>query len=256
MRPPDLHSQRPYRSVLTVTMAVLCGLVGGAALLLAAYGSVPGLAWGDLAGSDPAELRAAYVTAGAWATGFGLILLLIGTVISVRRIERSARKIEEHERRFRTIFDGAGDAFIIHDLQGRIIEANPQAVAMFSRRRDELLTLTLANIDEDADHIAARLRTLQDVGYLTFETTLHSSNGRRFPTEVTARTLEYEGTPAVLNIVRDTNSRSGQPSPRSSSARQAVPSTSNSWSWLSRLPRASTGWRATSMMTKRSSGPP
>ena len=46
------------------------------------------------------------------------------------------------DRRARALFEGIDDAVFVHDLDGRILDANPAACRRLGYTREELLALT------------------------------------------------------------------------------------------------------------------
>src|SRR5262249_7914830 len=61
-----------------------------------------------------------------------------GTGVSERGLEGWAQ----------ALFDGIDDAVFVHDLQGRILEANPAACQRLGYPRDEMLRLSTRDIDD------------------------------------------------------------------------------------------------------------
>jgi two-component system, NarL family, sensor histidine kinase UhpB len=67
-----------------------------------------------------------------------------GQDITARR--RSEKDLRASEERFRAVFDRAPDAIVIFDDDGRFVELNTAACALFGRGRDDLLGRTVAEI--------------------------------------------------------------------------------------------------------------
>ncbi len=143
---------------------------------------------------------------------------LVGTasvliVISIHHrnlLERDRRaRLEESERRYRTLFESASDAIMIHSPEGPILEVNEVACEQLGYSRDELLHMTPADIDssEYAPLVPQRVAELQREGHLLFETEHVRRDGSIIPTEVSSRTIEYGGQPVVLSIARDVSER-------------------------------------------------
>ena len=60
----------------------------------------------------------------------------------------------ESEARYRSIFNSATEAFIVYDLDGSIVEANPQACKMHGYSYEDLLALTAKEIiHPDCHHL-------------------------------------------------------------------------------------------------------
>ncbi|HKK08960.1 MAG TPA: PAS domain S-box protein, partial [Gemmatimonadota bacterium] len=63
--------------------------------------------------------------------------------IERKRAERERLKVE---RRYRSLFEAAPDAFVLVDAEGRIVEVNPAAESLFGYDRDELLGRTVEEL--------------------------------------------------------------------------------------------------------------
>ena len=66
------------------------------------------------------------------------------------------------DRRARDLFEAIDDAVFVHDLDGRILDANPAACRRLGYSREELLNLTTRTIDapDFAVNYEERLNTL------------------------------------------------------------------------------------------------
>ncbi len=74
---------------------------------------------------------------------------VICSIIDISERKRLNDILDESELRYRTLFDFACDAILIHDLDGRIFEANRAAVDLFGMPGEKLVTMTLPNLDRD-----------------------------------------------------------------------------------------------------------
>ena len=121
----------------------------------------------------------------------------------------SREQLRQSEMKFRTLFDNTSDGLVIHDLEGRILEVNPLACEQRGYTREELLHMTVADLDaqEHRDRIQDRIQGIQERGHLLFETAHVTKNGTTIPVEVSARPIEFEGKPAILGILRDLTER-------------------------------------------------
>ena len=55
--------------------------------------------------------------------------------------QEAQRAIREGEERFRTIIEESADGFVLHDLQGMMIDANRMACSMLGYSREQLLSM-------------------------------------------------------------------------------------------------------------------
>ena len=90
--------------------------------------------------------------AGLWVTGLivGCLFLLIGRTARVEHLVADrTRELHESEQRFRRLVDNAADAFFLHTEEGKILDVNKQACESLGYTREELLSMTIADIDPD-----------------------------------------------------------------------------------------------------------
>ena len=135
-----------------------------------------------------------------------LLLLIITDICEQKKIEEA---LQESEKRYRTLFENAGDAIMIHDYQGRILEVNGVACERLVYAKEEFAGLHLTDIDANQflEKINERLKELMEKKYLVFESDHKSKTGKIIPVEISCREIEYKGEPAVLSISRDITER-------------------------------------------------
>ncbi|MEG6504607.1 PAS domain-containing hybrid sensor histidine kinase/response regulator [Nitratidesulfovibrio sp. 1201_IL3209] len=139
--------------------------------------------------------------------GEPLLYSIITDVTEQRRAEEALRR---SELRLRMLVESAGDAIYIVDGGGRILDANPEAEHQTGHTREQLLRMSLFDIDEQLDQrVFARLRAkLETARKATFETTHRTRGGAPLPVEVRMALMEEEeGEPLLLAIVRDSSAR-------------------------------------------------
>ncbi|MBU7018447.1 MAG: PAS domain S-box protein [Theionarchaea archaeon] len=137
---------------------------------------------------------------------------IIGIVVAFRDItehKRTEEALKSAEKKFRELFDSAGDALFIHDMEGHFLETNKTACERLGYKREELLQLTSMNIDapEYAAAVSDRIKKIKTEGHAFLETAHITRDGRRIPIEMSSRIIEFEGKSAVLNIARDITDR-------------------------------------------------
>ncbi|RMH17525.1 MAG: phosphodiesterase [Acidobacteria bacterium] len=110
---------------------------------------------------------------------------------------------------YRQLFRHADGAILLHDLEGRILEVNPQAAALFGYREEELLALRFSDLNPSyGKHRSLRaLRQLRSAGKVRFTADLLRKSGAIFPAEISASLLEAGGMTLVAGCVRDLSER-------------------------------------------------
>jgi PAS domain S-box-containing protein/putative nucleotidyltransferase with HDIG domain len=123
------------------------------------------------------------------------------------------KKVEEavlaSEEKFKTLFNSAGDAIFITDLDGNILEVNQVACERLGFERKKIINMTLADIDRPKKSVSlpVKIEELNHKGHIFFETAHKAKNGTIVPIELSSRIIEYEGKPAALSIARDITER-------------------------------------------------
>jgi PAS domain S-box-containing protein len=121
-----------------------------------------------------------------------------------------ADALSESRERYRAILDQAADAIFIDDATGRIIDVNLKACQSLGYSRDELLSKSIKEIDQDAAkaaiHHELRSKAIPDGGY-TFESRYRRKDGSIIPVEETVGPLRLPHGPATIRMIRDTTER-------------------------------------------------
>ncbi len=130
-------------------------------------------------------------------------------VIDITERKKAKEALQKSEERYRTLFNSAADAIVIHDFEGHFLEVNDQTVMRLGYSKDELLGLTPEDIDcpESALKVKCRIDEILHKGFGIFESVNKTKDGRLLPAEVHAHLIEYEGKKAILAIWRDISER-------------------------------------------------
>ncbi|MEC9491917.1 PAS domain S-box protein [Flexistipes sp.] len=133
----------------------------------------------------------------------------LGSVNDITERKETEEKLRRSEKKFRDIFNNSADSIFIHDLKGNILEINDVACERMGYSREEMLKLSVLDIDSpDTVHLAfKRIRKIKEDGEYTFEAVHRRKDGSVFPVEVNSRFIEYGNDTAVLSIVRDISER-------------------------------------------------
>ncbi|MBU0499683.1 MAG: EAL domain-containing protein [Gammaproteobacteria bacterium] len=133
-------------------------------------------------------------------------LVHLGPVIERALRMADARRIgHEAESRYLGLVDGIGDAFFIHDSQGRFLAVNQQSCDSLGYDKTELLGMGVMDVETGVDTPAAQaLWAAMTSGEVrTLEGRHRRKDGSEFPVEVRVRLLEVAGERRFIALVRD-----------------------------------------------------
>jgi PAS domain S-box-containing protein len=123
----------------------------------------------------------------------------------------SPLSIEDKEQQYRIIFEAASDGMIISDIEtGRVVDANPAAIAMHGFTRDEFIGLHLTGyIHPDSQRLFKQApNTIQSKGGLLDVPAVHlHKDGSSFFVDVRRTAIPFQERPCLLSIVRDVTER-------------------------------------------------
>ena len=129
-------------------------------------------------------------------------------------LKEHMHKIEESEKRYRTLFESAGDAIFIVEAEGeepgKILDANPAAAEMHGYTLGELLELNLIKdlyTPDAAKDAPERIRRMFDGEWIQTEINHLKKDGTVFPVEISAGLLEYMDHKYILAVDRDISER-------------------------------------------------
>jgi len=134
---------------------------------------------------------------------------ILGIITDITERKKVEEELKSAEKKFRELFDSAGDAIFIHDFDGQFLEVNKTACERLNYTKDELLQMTPMDIEtqEFAESLPDRIKEVIEKGSVFFETVHLSKDGRAIPIELSARPVDFQGKPAILSVARDISDR-------------------------------------------------
>ncbi len=121
------------------------------------------------------------------------------------------KQAEDSLVQFRKLMDESNDAFYLIDPQtSQYIDFNRSAYEKLGYSREELSQLGVIDIAEHVTNMDVwkqRVDLVQEKGGLIFESNYRRKDGTKFPTEVSARMLDYGGKTILVANVRDITER-------------------------------------------------
>lgn len=128
-------------------------------------------------------------------------------------VKERTQKLRESEKRYRMLFERAGDAIFLLEAEGeepgKIVDANHAAAEMHGYTLDELLELNISDLDalDEAKKIEERIQRMLKGDWIDTEIAHRRKDGSIFPTEVTAGLLELGNHKYILAFERDISRR-------------------------------------------------
>lgn len=128
-------------------------------------------------------------------------------------IREQMYRLEESEKRYRALFERAGDAIFILNAEGgdllRIISANQAAAEMHGYSVEELLEMKITDMDtpETADRAPALVQRIMRGEWISAELNHRRKDGTVFPVEISAGLLEFGNHKYILVFDRDVTER-------------------------------------------------
>ena len=117
---------------------------------------------------------------------------------------------EDKEQQYRTIFEAASDGMIISDIgTGRVVDANPAAIAMHGYTRQEFIGLYMtAYVHPDSQRLFNEsVNEVQPGGVFDVPAVHLHKDGSSFYVDVRRTAIQFQARPCVLSVVRDVSER-------------------------------------------------
>ena len=127
--------------------------------------------------------------------------------------KKAEESLRESEEKFRTLLQNINDGVMVHEIHadgaGKIIEVNDRFCEITGYTRDELLQLSVRDLDtpELKTQIPETMRQLADKKHAIFENEYRTPDGRRVQIEISVRIFDLQGKPVGLSTVRNITER-------------------------------------------------
>jgi len=117
-------------------------------------------------------------------------------------------RLQKAHQRYRELFEDSVDPIVITDLEGRVLEANRQAVILSGYSNEALRAMTIDQLHEVKwNKTGLKFETLKNSGECNYESVLRQQNEGARPIEVHAHRVEFEEMDSVQWILRDITER-------------------------------------------------
>lgn len=136
----------------------------------------------------------------------GQVVLVGSGGVDLTNRQKAEEALIESEKRFRQLVEFAADAFFVHD-KGKIVEVNQQACNSLGYTREELLKMTVADLEVAISSHDLQKSWEHPKSPVTIRGTHRRKDGSTFPVEVHAGDIIYGGRRLRLALVRDITER-------------------------------------------------
>ncbi|MCS3698653.1 PAS domain S-box protein [Salinibacter ruber] len=136
-------------------------------------------------------------------------LVYNGVLLDITERKQAERALQQSRQRYWSLFKNSNDAILVHDLEGRIREANPQAEALFGREAGELEGLSIYGLHASGESETAqeKLQALRAGESYQAVARYERAGGPTFWGEVSASVTEIGGRAVARTLIRDVTER-------------------------------------------------
>ncbi|MDQ1363237.1 MAG: hypothetical protein QG652_1098 [Pseudomonadota bacterium] len=128
----------------------------------------------------------------------------------VTELRRSTEALIGSEVKYRSLFEHASDAILVVDIKTlRILDANEVAVRMLGYCRDDLMKLTLLELEAGGEqrNISEQLGNLEIYNHASYEHVIRNRKGSALQVEINAHKVSYGEHQVYQFVLRDISQR-------------------------------------------------
>ena len=118
-------------------------------------------------------------------------------------------ELRDSESKYRRLFEMESDALFLIDAQsGEILDANLAAAELYGYSLEALLQMRTTDLSAEPEETRKADDTAASSGVVLIPVRYHrKKDGKVFPVEITATSLQWKGRPAVIPAIRDITGR-------------------------------------------------
>ena len=126
------------------------------------------------------------------------------------KVEERTAALQERETRYRALMDGAGDAIVVTDRHGNLLEVNQKAEELLGYSGAELTSMHFTQLHrpEDIPNITVAFEQILDQQFsCLLDVNFLRRDGRAVPVDISAAAIGVGGETIVQEILRDISDR-------------------------------------------------
>jgi PAS domain S-box-containing protein len=119
----------------------------------------------------------------------------------VTKRKQAEKTLKESEEKYRALMNEAGDAIVLADTNGNLLEVNKKAEELLSYTKEELLNMNIAQIHpkEELEKTIAAFKVSAPLN----DGKVLRKDGKIVPVDITGSAIEYAGKKVIQGIFRD-----------------------------------------------------
>ena len=126
------------------------------------------------------------------------------TIANAQLFER----LQSAHQRYRELFQESVDPIFITDLEGKITEANREALSLSGFKTEELQNMSIDQLHQiNWNKVGMDFENLRENDGCIYESVLHKANSEKVPIEVRSRRVEFEDADSIQWTVRNISER-------------------------------------------------
>jgi PAS domain S-box-containing protein len=188
--------------------------------VVAALKKIPESPWFIVAKIDRSEAFEDARTYAAYVASVTFMLILVaGLAIlalwrrqrlrSILRLLKAETERKALTKHYEYLTKYANDIILMSDDKGKLVEVNERAVSSYGYSRDELLHLNLFDLAAPGSRsmTGGQIGGIKSEGGQVFDSVHRRKDGSTFPVEISARSIDIDGSEFSQSIVRDITER-------------------------------------------------
>jgi PAS domain S-box-containing protein len=137
----------------------------------------------------------------------GKLKYIEGIVLDITKRKQAEKKLEESESRFKAVFENAGSAIYIADIEtGNILACNTEAEKLVGRTRKEIIGMHQSELHPEGEQKKYQEKFalhVQKCHVVDFKGEVQHKDGRRIPVLIAARVLKMNDKNAIMGVFVD-----------------------------------------------------
>jgi PAS domain S-box-containing protein len=133
---------------------------------------------------------------------------LSGIVLDITSYKEKELELERAAKRFKAIMAATADGFLECAFDGKLLDANPAFCDMTGYSLEELLSMSIGDLDRtmDSEERKARLLEIIELGHIAFDTRHRRKDGSEIEVSLSIARIETDG-PTLACFCRDISER-------------------------------------------------